>query len=458
MRRSRFTEKNWLGACVPQTALTHALIAAFLLTAVTTIAQASEATLFQNARIFDGEADQLSAPMDLLVEDGVITHIGSDTPAPESARVIDVQGKTLMPGMINAHAHVMLQLPLMKAIAADEYAFAYTAVVAARSLLDNGFTTIRDMSGDTFSLKAAIDQGLLPGPRIYPSGPMISQTSGHGDHRTPGQPSRLLVQSSRSPFELAGMTIVADGVPEVLQAARENLRRGASQIKIAVGGGISSQSDPLDVTQFTEDEITAAVAAAENWGTYVAAHVYNSKGVQRAVKLGVKSIEHANLIDRETMELMADNNVWLSPQVMIFEAELKGFTADQQAKQKQARDGLHQLMTLAAAMDYRNIVFGEDIVTSLAGLNQINQELVLRSRWFTPVQILRQATSRAGELMALSGPRNPYGTVGVIQVGALADILLVEGNPLEDISVLANPKDNIRLIMKAGQVYKNTLQ
>lgn len=457
MSCSRFTDKNWVGICLTQTSLTCALIATFLLTAVTTIAQASEATLFKNARIFDGEADRLSAPMDLLVEDGVITHIGSGAPVLESALIIDAQGKTLMPGMINAHAHVMLQLPLVQAIAADEYAFAYTAVVAARSLLDNGFTTIRDMSGDVFSLKSAIDQGLLPGPRIYPSGPMISQTSGHSDHRAPGQPSRLLDPTSRSPLELAGMTIVADGVPEVLQAARENLRRGASQIKIAVGGGISSQSDPLDVTQYTEEEISAAVAAAENWGTYVAAHVYNSKGAQRAVKLGVKSIEHANLIDRETMELMADNNVWLSPQVMIFEAELKGFTADQQAKQKQARDGLHQLMTLAAAMDYRNIVFGEDIVTSLAGLNQINQELVLRSRWFTPVQILRQATSRAGELMALSGPRNPYGTVGVIQVGALADILLVEGNPLEDISVLANPKDNIRLIMKAGQVYKNTL-
>jgi imidazolonepropionase-like amidohydrolase len=243
----------------------------------------------------------------------------------------------------------------------------------------------------------------------------------------------------------------------VLQAARENLRRGATQIKIAVGGGISSYADPLDVTQYTEDEIRAAVEAAESWGTYVAAHVYNSKGVRRAIDLGVKSIEHANLIDRDTLKLMQEKGVWLSPQVMIFEQKINGFNEDQLAKQRQAAEGLDALMRHAADLDYRNIVFGEDMVTSLEGLNRINQELVRRRQWFSPLQILRQATSRAGELCMLSGPRNPYGTVGVIKEGALADLLIVEGNPLEDISVLAEPKENLRLIMKGGKVYKNTL-
>ncbi len=418
---------------------------------------AAQSVVIQNARIFDGESDKLSRPTNVYVQDGVIKQIADAVKVPEGTPVIDAQERVLMPGMINAHAHVMLQLNVFESLTSDPYYFAYTATVAAKSLLDNGFTTVRDMSGNTFSLKKAIDRGLIPGPRIFPSGPMISQTSGHSDHRTSEARSRLLDSGSRSNLEQMGMTIVADGRPQVLQAARENLRRGASQIKIAAGGGISSYADPLDVTQYTEDEIRAAVEAAEAWGTYVAAHVYNSNGVRRAIELGVKSIEHANLIDRDTLKLMKKKGVWLSPQVMIFEQKINGFNADQLAKQQQAMDGLNQLMTNAADLDYRNIVFGEDMVTSLEGLNMINQELVRRRQWFSPIQILRQATSRAGELCMLSGPRNPYGTIGVIKEGALADLLIVEGNPLEDISVLANPKDNLRLIMKAGSVYKNTL-
>lgn len=418
---------------------------------------AAEAVVIRNARIFDGESERLSQPTTVYVQNGVIQQIADAVQVPEGARTIDAGERVLMPGMINAHAHVMLQLNVFESLTSDEYYFAYYSTLAAKSLLDNGFTTIRDMSGNTFSLKKAIDRGLIPGPRIFPSGPMISQTSGHSDHRTSEAASRLLDADSRSNLEKVGMTVVADGRPEVLQAARENLRRGASQIKIAVGGGISSYADPLDVTQYTEDEISAAVEAADNWGTYVAAHVYNSKGVRRAIDLGVKSIEHANLIDRETLKVMQDKGIWLSPQVMIFEQKINGFTPDQLAKQQQALDGLDTLMRNAADLDYRNIVFGEDMVTSLGGLNLINQELVRRRQWFSPIQILRQATSRAGELCMLSGQRNPYGTIGVIKEGALADMLIVEGNPLEDISVLANPKDNLRLIMKGGKVHKNTL-
>jgi imidazolonepropionase-like amidohydrolase len=420
-------------------------------------ASATESVVIRNARIFDGETDGLSQPTSLYVENGIIRQIADTVTAPDGARIIDAEERVVMPGLINAHAHVMLQLNVFDSLTSDEYYFAYYATVAAKSLLDNGFTTVRDMSGDTFSLKKAIDRGLIPGPRIFPSGAMISQTSGHSDHRTSEANSRLLDTGSRSNLEKVGMTIVADGRPEVLQAARENLRRGATQIKIAVGGGISSYADPLDVTQYTEDEIRAAVEAAESWGTYVAAHVYNSKGVRRAIDLGVKSIEHANLIDRDTLKLMQEKGVWLSPQVMIFEQKINGFNEDQLAKQRQAAEGLDALMRHAADLDYRNIVFGEDMVTSLEGLNRINQELVRRRQWFSPLQILRQATSRAGELCMLSGPRNPYGTVGVIKEGALADLLIVEGNPLEDISVLAAPKENLRLIMKGGEVYKNTL-
>lgn len=431
-------------------------IAMFLL-AVFAHPALADVTVIRNVQIFDGVNDALSVARDVRVVDGVIEAIGANLDASEDARIIDGEGRTLMPGLINAHAHVMLQLPVWAALTSDSYTFAYTATVAAETLLDNGFTTIRDMSGNTFSLKQAIDSGLLPGPRIYPSGAMISQTSGHSDHRTAEAPSRLLDEDSRSALEKQGMVFVADGRTQVLQAARENLRRGATQIKIAVGGGISSYGDPLDVTQYTDDEILAAVAAAADWGTYVAAHVYNSKGVQRAVRLGVRSIEHANLIDRETLRLMNRNDVWLSPQVTVFETELQGFNADQLAKQRLARDGLHNLMTMAADMSYDNIVFGADIVTSMKALSGINQELVSRTRWFSSFEVLRQATSKAAELVALSGPRNPYGKLGVVEEGAVADLLIVEGNPLEDIATLANPKENIRLIMQGGRVHKNTL-
>lgn len=417
----------------------------------------ADVTLIRNAQIFDGTTSSLSSPQDVRVVDGVIDAIGTDLDLPDGARVIDATGRTLMPGLINAHAHVMLQLPVWAALTSDAYTFAYTATVAAKTLLDNGFTTIRDMSGNTFSLKQAIDQGLLPGPRIYPSGAMISQTSGHSDHRTAEAPSRLLDEGSRSALEKQGMTFVADGRAQVLQAARENLRRGATQIKISVGGGISSYGDPLDVTQYTDDEILAAVEAAADWGTYVAAHVYNSKGVERAVRLGVRSIEHANLIDRDTLRLMNRNDVWLSPQVSVFETELQGFNAEQLARQRLARDGLHNLMQNAADMNYENIVFGADIVTSMEALSGINQELVSRTRWFSPFEVLRQATSKAGRLVALSGPRNPYGKLGVVEEGAVADLLIVDGNPLEDISTLAKPQENIRVIMQGGRLHKNTL-
>lgn len=415
---------------------------------------AADSTVIRNARIFNGNDDQLSAPMDVEVVDGVISRIGEQLDVGAGVTELDADGRTLMPGLINAHAHVMLQLAVFPALTSDAFYYAYVSTVAARSLIDNGFTTIRDMSGNTFSLKKAIDQGLVAGPRIFPSGAMISQTAGHSDHRTSEAPSRLLEPGSRSTLEKLGMVVVADGRAQVLQAARENLRRGATQVKIAVGGGIASFADPLDVTEYTEDEISAAVEAADNWGTYVAAHVYNSKGVRRAVELGVKSIEHANLIDRKTLEYMNDHDVWLSPQVMVFESELHGLTPDQLAKQQQAREGLHNLMSMANDMRYRNIVFGEDIVTSLEGLDQINQELVRRTEWFSPVDVLRQATSRAGELVALSGPRNPYGKLGVIEEGALADILVVDGNPLEDITVLADPHKNLRVIMKGGKFHK----
>jgi len=413
--------------------------------------------VIRNARVFDGASADLSAPQDIAISNGLISEIGRDLDVAETTEEIDAQSRVVMPGLINSHAHIMMQMPVGQALTTDAFYWAYVATKASKTMLDSGFTTIRDMSGNTFSLKQAIDQGVVAGPRIYPSGAMISQTAGHSDHRTAANNSRLLDPTSRSHFEELGMTMVADGRPEVLQAARENLRRGATQIKIAVGGGISSYGDPLDVTQYTDDEVRAAVESAEDWGTYVAAHVYNSKGIRRAITNGVKSIEHANLVDEETLLLMQENDIWLSPQVLIFENEIVGLNADQRRKQQQALEGIDDMMKAVNKIGFEKIVFGADIVTNMGLLERISEEFMLRSQWFEPIEILRQVTSRGGELMALSGPRNPYGKLGVIEVGAVADILVVEGNPLEDISVMTQPRDNFKVILQGGSVYKNEL-
>jgi len=436
---------------------THVSI--FLSAAIILLAGSASAQdlVIRNARVFDGVNADLSASQDIAIVEGMITEIGRNLDVATGTQEIDAQNRVVMPGLINSHAHIMMQMPVGQALTTDAFYWAYVATKASKTMLDSGFTTIRDMSGNTFSLKQAIDRGVVAGPRIYPSGAMISQTSGHSDHRTAADNSRVLDPNSRSHFEELGMTIVADGRPEMLLAARENLRRGATQIKIAVGGGISSYADPLDVTQYTDDEVRAAVEVAEDWGTYVAAHVYNSKGIRRAIRNGVKSIEHANLLDEETLRLMKENDIWLSPQVLIFENEIIGLNADQQRKQQQALDGIDNMMKAVNKIGFEKIVFGADIVTNMGLLERINEEFMLRSKWFEPIEILRQVTSRGGELVALSGPRNPYGKLGVIEVGAVADILVVEGNPLEDITVMTKPQDNFKVIVKGGSVHKNSL-
>ncbi len=418
---------------------------------------APNVVLITGADIFDGRSDELIEGMDVLVEGNVIRRVAADIEAPEGAVTIDAGGRVMTPGFIDCHAHLMFQLSVLEGFTADEEYFAYVATRTAETYLMNGFTTVRDVGGDCFSLKKAIDRGILEGPRVYPSGPMISQTSGHSDHRTDAQEPRH-VHPEPSVFMKYNHVAIADGRAEVLMVVRECLRRGASQIKISVGGGTGSYADPLDVTQYTDDEIRAAVEAASDWNTYVTAHVYNSDGVLRAVKNGVKCIEHGNLIDEEAMRAMMENDVWLSPQVIVYTYHPAGYTDDQKAKHDEAFDGIDAMFRTAKRLGFENIVFGTDIITSPEMLARANEEFVHRASWFTPAEILQQATSKAGRLLAMSGPRNPYpGTLGVIEEGALADLLLIEGNPLEDITILADPARSVDLVMKDGVVYKDTL-
>jgi imidazolonepropionase-like amidohydrolase len=412
--------------------------------------------LFTNVNIFDGKSDSLQPNMNVLVVGNKIQTISQNKIEPQSdTMTIDGKGRTMTPGFIDLHAHMMLQMSVDEAFTTDEFYHAYVATQTADTYLMHGFTTIRDMSGNSFSLKKSIDKGIIDGPRIYPSGPMISQTSGHSDHRFDAQDSAL-VGGEPSVMMKYGHVAIADGEAEVLKAVRENLRRGATQIKIAVGGGVGSYADPLDVTEYTPTEIRAAVQAANDWGTYVAAHVYNSDGIRRAVDNGVISIEHGNLVDESTLLYMKEHDVWLSPQVVVFQSDLKGFTADQIKKQEQANAGIDNMFTMAKKIGYDKIVFGSDFLSDPEQLkNHLNDEFTARAKWFTPAEVMQQATSKAGELVAMSGPRNPYGKVGVIEEGAMADLLLINGNPLEDINILANPDDNFVIIMKDGKIYKD---
>lgn len=415
-------------------------------------------TVITNVRIFNGTADVLSPPMSVLVEGDRITRIDASIDAPEGATVIDAKGRTMTPGFIDAHAHIMFQMSVGEAEHSDELYFGYVATQTANTYLMHGFTTIRDASGNTFSLKKAIDRGIVKGPRIYPSGPMISQTSGHSDHRTDNDASALIAKEP-STFMKYDMVQIADGRADVLKAVRENLRRGASQIKIAGGGGTGSYADPLDVTEYTPDEIRAAVEAASDWGTYVMAHVYNSKGIRRAIDNGVKSIEHGNLVDEETLQYMKDKGVWLSPQVSVYTYIPKGYTEDQAEKHRQAFAGIDHMFTLCKKIGFTNIAFGSDIITEPEQMAKINDEFAFRAKWFTPAEIMRQATSNTAELLALSGPRNPYpAKLGVIEEGAYADILLINGDPLKDVSILTDPERNIALIMKGGTIYKDSVE
>jgi imidazolonepropionase-like amidohydrolase len=418
------------------------------------------ATLFQNVRIFDGKNAALSAPSSVLVKGNTIEQISANAAAGPGAdvRVINANGRVLMPGLIDAHWHMfMAATPPAVILTADPGYLNLLAARQAEATLMRGFTTIRDMGGPVFGLKRAIDEGITVGPRIYPSGAMISQTSGHGDFRARYEVPRTL-GGPLSQSELEGISAIADSPDEVRLRAREQLRQGASQIKLMAGGGVSSQHNPIESTQFTEAELHAAVEAAENWGTYVAVHAYTPAAIRQAIAAGVKCIEHGQLIDEPTAKLLADKGIWWSLQPLTYDAAV--FARMSPVSQKKALEvfaGTENAYKLAKKYGIKT-AWGADILGDAGAASRQGQYLAMMTRWYTPAEALRMATADNGELMALSGFINPYpGKLGVVEVGALADLLLVDGNPLEDINLVANPDKNFVVIMKNGKIYKNTL-
>src|SRR5262245_32067790 len=415
-------------------------------------------TLFQNVRIFDGKSGTLSAPSHLLVRGNKIEKI-STTPIPTDRRadtvLIDGSGRTLMPGLIDAHWHaMMIRSTPAQAIAGDVGYNNIAAGVEATDTLLRGFTTVRDVGGPTFGLKQAIDEGIIAGPRIFPSGAIITITGGHGDFRELSELPRTIGTLSR--MEQIGASAVADSPDEVRLRVREQLMQGASQIKLTAGGGVSSPHSPIDASTFTEAELRAAVEAAENWGTYVTVHAFTPAAIQRAIAAGVRCIEHGFLMDEATAKLIANKGVWLSPQPLPEELR-QGFPVGsvQRAKADEVWPGIAR--TYELAKKYRiKTAFGTDVLLSQALAQQQGAILASLVRWYTPAEALVMATGTNAQLLAMSGKRSPYaGKLGVMEEGALADLLLVDGNPLENIQLIAEPARNFVVIMKDGKIYKN---
>ena len=419
------------------------------------------ATVFQNVRVFDGKGSQLSGPSYVLVRGNRIERISS-TPIPTDQRadtvLIDGGGRTLMPGLIDAHWHTMLVRPTPAELKTNDIGYMnLVAAAEARDTLLRGFTTIRDLGGPAFGLKRAIDEGIVPGPRIFPSGAIITVTSGHGDARELYELPRVL-GGPLTRMETTGASMVADSPDEVRVRTREQLMLGASQIKLTAGGGVASPHSPLDVSTFTEPELRAAVEAAENWGTYVTVHAYTPTAIKRAIAAGVKCIEHGHLMDESTAKLMAERGIWLSTQPFPDEAaDVFPPGSFEREKALQVIAGNNTVYTLAKKYRLKT-AFGTDVLFSQALAQHQGALLASLVRWYTPAETLIMATGTNAELLALSGKRSPYtGKLGVVEQGALADLLLVDGDPLEDIKLVEDPAKNFVLIMKDGKIFKNTL-
>jgi imidazolonepropionase-like amidohydrolase len=416
------------------------------------------ATLFQNVRIFDGKSGSLSVPSNVLVRGNIIERISTAPIAADpGVTVVAGGGRTLIPGLIDVHWHAMLA----RASPAQSFGdVGYNNLVAgdeATDTLMRGFTTVRDVGGPVFGLKSAIDEGIVKGPRIYPSGAMITITSGHGDFRQLTDLPRT-IGGMLTRMEQIGGAMVADSPDEVRVRVREQLMQGASQVKLTAGGGVSSPFSPIDVTTFTGAELRAAVEAAENWGTYVVAHAFTSAAIQGAIAAGVKCIEHGILMDEATAKLIAERGIWLSLQPLP-EALKLGFPVGsvQRAKAEEVWPGIARSYELAKKYKIKT-AWGTDVLFSRALAQQQGAILASLTRWYTPAEALAMATGTNAELLALSGKRNPYpGKLGVVEQGALADLILVDGNPLENINLVADPDKSFLVIMKDGRAYKNTV-
>ena len=401
-------------------------------------------TLFRDAALLDTDAGQLLPGSSVLVEDERIVEVRSGEIAAGAADTIDCGGRTLMPGLIDAHVHVTITT--MNLASMTQRPASLVAIEAAKileAMLKRGFTTVRDAAGADYGLARAVQTGLIAGPRIFYSGRALSQTGGHADFSPKVDAPMLCACEIRS----TGFSHVADGVAAVRKAAREELRRGAHQIKIMASGGVASPSDPIWNLQYSPAEMSAIVEEAHAWRTYALAHAYTPEAITRAIAAGVRTIEHGNLIDAATAALMRKAGAFLVPTLVTYFAmdELGGELGLPEKSQRKVSDVLEAgLASLEIARDAGvPMGFGTDLLGETH--DQQGREFSIRGQVLSPAEVLRSATVVNAEILQRSGE------LGVIAPGALADILLVDGNPLTDLSLFEGQGKQLPLIMQAGR-------
>jgi imidazolonepropionase-like amidohydrolase len=405
-------------------------------------------TILQNAAVLDAERAELAEGQSVVVDGRRIADVGPGLTGPDEAVVVDVGGRTVMPGLIDAHTHPAVVDADLFAMA--EWPPSYVAARAGRALegmLARGFTTIRDVGGGDFGLAKAVEDGYFTGPRIRFGGKQLSQTGGAGDWRAPSR--RVYDDNYYSP----AIGVICDGVAEVRRAVREEVRRGAHHIKVYLSGAVDSPSDRVDSTQFSLEELRAIVEEATAANIYVAGHAYTSRAINRGLECGVRSIEHGNLMDSSSIPLFKEYGAFYVPTIVTYQtlaAKSRDgqLPADIAAKLEEVIDGAIGALEMAHAAGLP-IVYGTDLFADMH--DQQLREFIIRAEVQPPADLIRSATTTAAQLLRL------VGEVGVVAPGALADLLVVDGNPLEDIRVLTTPHRSLKLIMKDGQIYKNDL-
>ena len=405
---------------------------------------------FKNFEMLDPDAGELRGGHELVVEGGTIKEISDKPIKLADAHVVDCGGRTVMPGLIDSHVHVVLSdvvlrnlesvpLTLMTARAAD----------LMRRMLDRGFTSVRDTGGADWGLKEATDKGLLPGPRLFIAGRAIGPTGGHSDGRRRTDFGVRCQCCNALSFSMG----IADGISEVRRAVREEMRQGCDQVKIMMSGGVASPYDPLDSLQFSEGEVKAAVEEAHAFGRYVCAHAYTPEAITRAAIAGVRTIEHGNLIDEASAKLMAEKGMFLVANlVTYFEMKKRaaeyGMSAEMLAKNDLVIDGALKSLEICKRHGIP-VAYGTDLLGQLQMAQ--SEEFTLRARVLSPAEIIRSATTIGAQVVRMEGK------LGCLKAGAFADLLVVDGNPLKDLALLGDQGKHLSLIMKAGALHKNRL-
>ncbi len=438
-------------------ALLSILLIAAALPAIADDMEKPSQILIQNVNVWDGTSDGLQNGMNVLIEGNLVKEISSGASAGPGATVIDGGGRTLMPGLIDMHSHLCIRDGMtFFRDAYDQMAAGANTAHALLEYLDQGFTTARDTGCNILGIAKAVNNGLFPGPRLFPSGGFISQTGGHGDT---GYFNAKL--GELDPLAKAGFAHIVDGKDEIIKAVRHNLRAGATQIKVMAGGGVASEFDPLHMTQFSLEEMKAAVDTAADYGTYVLVHAYHDSSVNRAIDAGARVIEHNFMVSEETIMRMKKEGIALSVQAVVALVHFGDpdsvpfFSADQKAKAKKVNSGALQMMQWAIKHDLLMVtggdMFGPDLYSqadNILKFNEVAQNNLL---------VLKTATSNAAIVLGWSGEMNPYkeGTLGTVEEGGYGDVIIVDGNPLEDLEMIK--RDHVRVVVKDGVVYKDTL-